>query len=133
MPRRLRAPLVTSVNAKGLIDERDPRSLGHAPFRPRRAALAHADAMLAVGCRFTEILTEGWRMPVPANLVQIDVDPEQIGMNYPVAVGIVADAQACAGSTARRASGDCPMVGRRRAGAPSSKAWARSILRDRNG
>ena len=49
--------------------------------------------MLAVGCRFTEILTEGWRMPVPANLVQIDVDPEQIGMNYPVAVGIVADAR----------------------------------------
>ena len=89
----LRAPLVTSLNAKGLIDERDPRSLGHARSVRARAALRQADAMLAVGCRFTEILTEGWRMPVPANLVQIDVDPEQIGMNYPVAVGIVADAR----------------------------------------
>ena len=89
----LGAPVVTSLNAKGLIDERDPCSLGHARSARARAALPHADAMLAVGCRFTEILTEGWRMPVPANLVQIDVDPEQIGMNYPVAVGIVADAR----------------------------------------
>jgi len=89
----LRAPVVTSLNAKGLIDERDPRSRGHVRSSRARAALPHADAMLAVGCRFTEILTEGWRMPVPANLVQIDVDPEQIGMNYPVAVGIVANAR----------------------------------------
>ena len=90
---RLRAPVVTSVNAKGLIDERDPRSLGHARSARAQAALPHADAMLAVGCRFTEILTESWRMPVPANLVQIDADPGQIGMNYPAAVGIVADAR----------------------------------------
>jgi acetolactate synthase-1/2/3 large subunit len=89
----LRAPVVTSVNAKGLIDERDPASLGHARSARARAVLPHADAMLAVGCRFTEILTERWRMPVPAQLVQIDVDPEQIGMNYPVTVGIVADAR----------------------------------------
>ena len=31
-------------------------------------------------------------MPVPPALVQIDIDPEQVGMNHPVAVGIVADA-----------------------------------------
>ena len=63
--------------------------------RPGRSAvLPHADAMLAVGCRFTEVLTDWRRMPVPSRLVQIDLDPEQIGMNYPVAVGIVADADA---------------------------------------
>ncbi len=90
---RLSAPVVTSLNAKGLIDERDPRSLGHARSARARAVLARADAMLAVGCRFTEVMTGGWRMPVPANLVQIDLDSEQIGMNYPVAVGIVADAR----------------------------------------
>ncbi len=33
-------------------------------------------------------------MPVPRQLVQIDLDASQIGMNYPVAVGIVADARA---------------------------------------
>jgi acetolactate synthase-1/2/3 large subunit len=50
--------------------------------------------MLAVGCRFTEVLTDWRRMSVPPRLVQIDLDPEQIGMNFPVVAGIVADADA---------------------------------------
>ena len=91
---RLGAPVITSLNAKGLIDERDPFSLGHARSARARVALPHADAMLAVGCRFTEVMTDWRRMPVPRDLVQIDIDPDQIGMNHPVSVGIVADASA---------------------------------------
>lgn len=92
LARRLGAPVITTLNAKGLIDERSPLSLGHARSPRARAALAHADVMLAVGCRFTEVLTDWRRMTVPSRLVQIDLDPEQIGMNYPVVAGIVADA-----------------------------------------
>jgi acetolactate synthase-1/2/3 large subunit len=91
---RLGAPVVTTLNGKGIIDERDPISLGHARSVRARTALPHADAMLAVGCRFTEVLTDWRRMPVPKLLVQIDLDADQIGMNHPVAVGIVADARA---------------------------------------
>lgn len=91
---RLRAPIITSLNGKGIIDERDLLSLGHARSARAKAALPHADAMLAVGCRFTEVMTDWRRMPVPENLVQIDLDAEQIGMNHPAAVGIVADARA---------------------------------------
>ncbi len=91
---RLKAPIITSLNGKGIVDERDPLSLGHARSARAKAALPHADAMLAVGCRFTEVMTDWRRMPVPAALVQIDLDPEQVGMNHPVAVGIVADAKA---------------------------------------
>jgi acetolactate synthase-1/2/3 large subunit len=93
MADRLGAPVVTSLNGKGLIDERDERSLGHARSARARVVLPHADAMLAIGCRFTEVMTDWRRMPVPRDLVQIDLDPEQIGMNHPVAVGIVADAK----------------------------------------
>ncbi len=50
--------------------------------------------MLAIGCRFTEVMTDWRRLPVPRALIQIDLDPLQIGMNYPVALGIVADANA---------------------------------------
>ena len=66
------------------------------PVPCARAVLPHADAMLAVGCRFTELLTDIYwrRMPVPRQLVQIDLDAAQVGMNHPVAVGIVADARA---------------------------------------
>ncbi|MGC8639584.1 MAG: thiamine pyrophosphate-binding protein [Isosphaeraceae bacterium] len=94
LARQLRCPVITTLNAKGLLDERDPFSLGHARSVRAKAALPHADLMLAIGCRFTEVLTDWRRMPVPKKLVQIDLEPEQIGQNYPVAVGIVADARA---------------------------------------
>jgi acetolactate synthase-1/2/3 large subunit len=90
----LNAPVITTLNGKGLIDERSPLSLGHARSSGGRLALAHADLMLAVGCRFTEVMTDWRRMTVPANLIQIDLEPTQIGMNFPVRVGIVADATA---------------------------------------
>ena len=94
LARQLCCPVITTLNAKGILDERDPSSLGHARSVRTRSALPHADAMLAVGCRFTEVLTDWRRMPVPRQLVQIDLDADQIGMNHPVAVGIVADARA---------------------------------------
>src|SRR5262249_25602231 len=78
---RLNAPVITTLNGRGLIDERDPISLGHGRSDRARVALEHADAMLAVGCRFTQVMT-GWRtMKVPAHLVQIDLAPDQIGVN----------------------------------------------------
>ncbi len=94
LARRLGAPVITTLNAKGLIDERDPLSLGHARSARARAALPHADAMLAIGCRFTEVLTDWRRMIVPDRLIQVDLDADQIGMNYPALCGIVADADA---------------------------------------
>lgn len=90
---RLNAPVITTLNAKGLIDERSEFSLGHGRSVRAKALLPHADAMLAVGCRFTEVFTDWRRMIVSKNLVQVDLDPSQIGVHYPVSVGIVADAK----------------------------------------
>jgi acetolactate synthase-1/2/3 large subunit len=89
---RLRCPIITTLNAKGVIDERDPLSLGHARSVRARVLQPHTDVMLAIGCRFTEVMTGFRKMQVPAKLIQIDIDAGQIGMNHPVAVGIVADA-----------------------------------------
>ena len=90
---RLNCPVVTTLNGKGILDERDPLSLGHARSFRGRAALPHADVMLAIGCRFTEVFTGFRKLPVPETLIQIDIDAAQIGMNYPVKVGIHADAK----------------------------------------
>ncbi len=90
---RLRCPVITTLNGKGLIDERDPLSLGHARSVRARVVQPHADVMLAVGCRFTEVMTGFRKMHVPGTLIQIDIDAGQIGMNFPAAVGIVADAR----------------------------------------
>jgi acetolactate synthase I/II/III large subunit len=93
LARKLAAPVVTTLNGKGILDERDPVSFGHARSARARYLWPHADAVIAVGCRFTEVMTDWRRMTFPKNLIQIDLDPEQIGMNHPVVVGIVADAR----------------------------------------
>jgi acetolactate synthase-1/2/3 large subunit len=53
---------------------------------------AEADGLLAVGCRFTQLATGGWTMPLPKSLAQIDVDAAEIGRHYPVSAGVCADA-----------------------------------------
>ena len=45
---RLRCPVTMTLNAKGLIDERDPLSLGHARSVRARAVQPHVDVMLVV-------------------------------------------------------------------------------------
>jgi acetolactate synthase-1/2/3 large subunit len=132
---RLKAPVVTSLNAKGLLDERDPLSLGHARSARAKVVLPYADAMLAVGCRFTELMT-GWRrMPVPARLVQVDLDPDQIGMNHPVAVGLRADAAAAVATLAelvpeRPASGWGALWDDARRARPARPEWLIETLRE---
>jgi acetolactate synthase-1/2/3 large subunit len=132
--RRLRAPIVTSLNAKGIVDERDPISLGHARSARARVALPHANAMLAVGCRFTEVMTRWRNMPVPGNLVQIDIEPDQIGMNHPVKVGIVADARAALRGllpliTERTGEGWGEVLSEARAARPARPEWLIETLR----
>ncbi len=59
-----------------------------------------ADVILAVGCRFADETTSSYKDGVsfsipPSKLIQIDIDPHEIGKNYPVSVGIIGDAKAC--------------------------------------
>ena len=55
-----------------------------------------ADWILALGTRFSEADCSSWeeaytfRMP-PTKLIHIDIDPAEIGRNFPVAIGAVAD------------------------------------------
>jgi acetolactate synthase-1/2/3 large subunit len=59
-----------------------------------------ADVILAVGCRFADETASSYKNGVsfsipPTKLIQIDIDPHEIGKNYPVSVGIYGDAKAC--------------------------------------
>jgi acetolactate synthase-1/2/3 large subunit len=58
-----------------------------------------ADVVIAIGSRFADESTCSYRKGIAWNfpdtkLVQIDIDPHEIGKNYPVDVGLVGDAQA---------------------------------------
>lgn len=65
-----------------------------------------ADVILAVGCRFADETAcsyrrgTGFQFP-ETKLIHMDLDPHEIGKNYPVEVGIVADARAGLASLAR--------------------------------
>lgn len=91
---RLGAGVLTTANARGVLDEADPSCIGNLAWDPDvRALCLEADAMVAVGTRFRGPDTENWRMELPRRLVQVDVDAAAIGRNYPVAVGLEGDAR----------------------------------------
>jgi acetolactate synthase-1/2/3 large subunit len=91
LAERLGAPVVTTWQGKGAIDEThelNAWSIGDT-----------ADVLLAVGCRFTDWSASSWRKGVtfsipPAKLIHLDIDPREIGKNYPVEVGLLGDAKA---------------------------------------
>ena len=96
----LSIPVVTTWNGKGAFPE-DHRlfagAVGQTGTTPGNTIAASADLVLAIGCRFTDWSASSYRRGVsfsipPAKLIHIDVDPYEIGKNYPAEVGIVADA-----------------------------------------
>jgi len=99
---RLGAPVTHSFMGKGAIPadhELYAWPCGDMGSIPGNAMTRGADAILAVGCRFSDRITSSYRPGVtfsipPAKLVQIDIDGFEIGRNYPVEVGIVGDAKA---------------------------------------
>ena len=62
------------------------------------AMTRNADFILAVGVRFADETASSYRHGVtftipPTKLIHVDIDPTEIGKNYPVEVGIVGDAK----------------------------------------
>jgi acetolactate synthase-1/2/3 large subunit len=95
LAERLGAPVVTTTTGRGAIPEDHPLALGNL-FNDQQIKdlLASADCLLAVGTRFQGAHTANWTLELPANLIHIDVDPGVIGLNYPAAIAVVADARA---------------------------------------
>ena len=94
-------PVVTTWNGKGAFPEDHPLfagSVGQTGTPVGNAIASRADVVLAIGCRFTDwsssSYAQGVTFSIPAaKLIHIDIDPHEIGKNYPAEVGIVADAE----------------------------------------
>ncbi|MFL5756965.1 MAG: thiamine pyrophosphate-binding protein [Chloroflexota bacterium] len=99
---RLGAPVVTTWNGKGAIDETHDlagQTIGDTGSTIGNALAASADVILSVGNRFTDWSASSYRRGVtfaipPSRLIQLDVDAREIGKNYPVDVALVGDARA---------------------------------------
>ena len=98
---RLGAPVVTTWMGKGAIDETHAlaaQTIGDTGSTIGNQLAANADVLLSVGCRFTDWSASSYRAGVtfsipPSSLVQIDIDPREIGKNYPVEVPLLGDAR----------------------------------------
>lgn len=95
-------PVAHSLMAKGTLPDGHPLVLGMPGFWGLEFTNEYArsaDVVLAIGTRFAETDASSWdprytwQIP-PTRLIQIDIDAAEIGRNYPVEIGIVADAGA---------------------------------------
>ncbi len=109
------APVATSRSGIGSIATDHPQSVGMLGFYgtdTARDAVAEADLVLVVGCALGEQTTFGWRSSLfssDAGIVQIDVDPSQLGRVYPIDHGIAADAGTTLAALAGRTGEVRPM------------------------
>jgi acetolactate synthase I/II/III large subunit len=96
---RLGIPVVFTWNGKGALAEDHAMCAGTAGWPgslPGNNTAANADVVMSLGCRFTDWSASSYRKGVTfsipdAKLIQVDIDPREIGKNYPAEVGIVAD------------------------------------------
>jgi acetolactate synthase-1/2/3 large subunit len=96
----LEAPVSTTFQGKGVFPESHPLWLwpGFGKTAPSfvRDVAGECDAVLAVGCRFSEVGTGSWSFEMPGPLVHVDVDGEVFHRNYEAAHAIRGDSLAFA-------------------------------------
>lgn len=108
----LQAPVFATNGSKGILPDDHPLMLGNVltmSAAVEQQALNTADAMLALGTRFSERATrstdksaardvtgrssKGWTIRLPRELIHVDIDPEEFNRNYPARLAIHADAR----------------------------------------
>lgn len=96
---RLGIPVVFTWNGKGALPEDHPMNAGTVGWPGSltgNTLASEADVVMSLGCKFTDWSASSWRKGVSfsipdSKLIHVDIDPREIGKNYPVEVGIVAD------------------------------------------
>ncbi|HVM78228.1 MAG TPA: thiamine pyrophosphate-binding protein [Stellaceae bacterium] len=96
---RMQIPVAASASGMGAIPAEHPLALGlvarNGHYQANHAA-RQADVLLALGVRFDDRTSSSWlpgysfTIP-PTQLIHVDIDPEEIGRNYPVTLGLMAD------------------------------------------
>src|SRR6516162_4556503 len=99
LAERPQIPVGASASGLGAIDCSHPLSLGlvsRGGVYQANSAMRRADVLLALSVRFDDRTSSSWipgysfTIP-PTKLIHVDIDPDEIGRNYPVALGLMAD------------------------------------------
>ncbi len=94
------ARVATTPRAKGVFPENHPLSLGVFGFAGHRAARetvlgSGVDVLMTVGASLNETTTLNWHndFKPSTSLIQLDIDPDRVGRNYPVDIPLIGDAR----------------------------------------
>jgi acetolactate synthase-1/2/3 large subunit len=107
----LELPVAHTLMGKGSMSDDHPLLLGMTGFWGTPLAnetCRTADLIVAIGTRLAEANSSSWdarytfAIP-PTRLIHIDIDPAEIGRNFPTELGIVADAKSALGMIAKAA------------------------------
>lgn len=95
--KKLKIPVATSLNGKDVINSTNPLNVGVVGTYSRGSAnksVLAADLAIFVGTDLGGMVTNFWTIPkIGIKAIHIDIDPEVLGRNYPLEVGIMADAK----------------------------------------
>ena len=93
----LSIPVATSLSGKGTILDNHPLSVGVVGSYSRWCAnrvVAEADLVVFIGSHTGSQVTNDWRIPRTGTpVIQIDIDPSELGRNYPAKVALLGDAK----------------------------------------
>jgi acetolactate synthase-1/2/3 large subunit len=97
LAEKLRIPVATSLNAKATILDAHPLAVGVPGAYSRDSAnrvLHEADLVFFIGSHCGGQVTNNWMFPPPGTkVIQLDIDPAELGRNYPNVVSILGDAK----------------------------------------
>lgn len=98
LAEKLSIPVATSLNAKATIPDDHPLAVGIAGTYSRWCAnkvVSEADLVFFIGSHTGSQVTNNWKVPRPGtSVIQLDIDPAELGRNYPNRVSLLGDARA---------------------------------------
>ena len=137
LAERLDAPVCCGYQHNDAFPGSHPLFAGPLGYNGSKAAMqliARADVVLALGTRLNPFSTlpgygiDYW--PKAAALIQVELNPDRIGLTKPVAVGIVGDAKKVAQALLAglgKGSGDAGRSARKALIAQTKSAWAQEL------
>ena len=97
LAEKLSIPVATSLNAKDILPSVHPLSAGVVGTYSREAAnraVNEADLVCFIGTETGSMTTHFWAVPkIGSPAIQIDIEPESIGRNYPLQAAVQGDAK----------------------------------------
>ena len=122
LAQALQIPVATSLNGKDCIPGAHPLSVGVVGSYSRESAnraVNRADLVCFIGSETGGMTTHFWAVPtIGTPAIQIDIEPESLGRNYPLQASVLGDAKAVLDAMLKLAD---------RASAKKREAWVKEI------